>query len=279
MQDLKQFKKNIFSQFGEDGIIEEILKRLNKFTDKQCCEFGAWDGIYLSNTCALIKNHNYEAILIEPNKKKYNELCENFPEKKIIKLNKFVEIEGINSLDNILKEKKFNLDFDFLSIDVDSIDYHIFNSLEIYHPKIISIEYNPTIPNEVLFTQKRDGSNQGSSARSIIELALKKKYHPICATVTNLFIIHNDYKHYVVGDKSYKINELIDDSAIKNFIFYGYDGTILTSKDIKLPWHNFPIKDLNVLNKFLRKYPRDYNLFEKIIFQIYRKIKIFLDRF
>ena len=63
MKEIKKFnpdvyKKNIYSQFGEDGIIEEILKRLKNKINKTCVEFGAWDGIHLSNTYNLIKNHN-----------------------------------------------------------------------------------------------------------------------------------------------------------------------------------------------------------------------------
>ena len=169
MEDLKNYKKNIYSQHGEDGIIEEILKRLNQYNDFQYCEFGAWDGVHLSNTCALIKKNNCKALLIEPNIKKYNELCKNFPSKEIIKLNNFVEVEGENYLDNLLKKNNFNLNFDFLSIDVDSIDYYIFKSLNIYKPKLICIEYNPTIPNEIYFIQKNNGSiNQGSSAKALI---------------------------------------------------------------------------------------------------------------
>ena len=77
------YKKNIFSQYGEDGIIEEIFKRLEGVSDKQCCEFGAWDGKFLSNTCNLITNHNYEAVLIEADEKKFNELNINIPKKKL----------------------------------------------------------------------------------------------------------------------------------------------------------------------------------------------------
>ena len=40
---LINFCKNIFSQNGEDGIIEEIIKRL-ELKDLEVCEFGAWDG-------------------------------------------------------------------------------------------------------------------------------------------------------------------------------------------------------------------------------------------
>ena len=79
----KIYKKNIFSQFGEDGIIEEIFKRLSDVSDKRCCEFGAWNGKFLSNTCNLITNHNYEAILIEADKKNLMNLMSIFLIKRL----------------------------------------------------------------------------------------------------------------------------------------------------------------------------------------------------
>jgi len=39
------YQKNIHSQNGEDGIVEELLKRLN-IESGYVCEFGAWDGIH-----------------------------------------------------------------------------------------------------------------------------------------------------------------------------------------------------------------------------------------
>ena len=38
MVNLDSFKKNLFSQNGEDGILEEIINRLNKYSDISCCE-------------------------------------------------------------------------------------------------------------------------------------------------------------------------------------------------------------------------------------------------
>ena len=59
---LNSFEKKIYSQFGEDGILEEILKRLGEQNiDKWCVEFGARDGISDSNTYNLIKNYDYNA--------------------------------------------------------------------------------------------------------------------------------------------------------------------------------------------------------------------------
>ena len=273
MENLKNFKDNIYSQHGEDGIIKEILYRLKEFTDNQFCEFGAWDGIHLSNVYALIKNKNHKALLIEPDKKKFVDLCKNNPNPEIIKLNAYVGLNDENKLDTILATNNFNINFDFLSIDVDSIDYYIFKSLDIYKPKLICIEYNPTIPNDVDFVQKDHYSNHGASALALIKLAKTKNYFPVCSTASNLFFIHEDYKKYVIGDNNYEIDDLIDDTKIKNYIFYGYDGSIFTSREVRLPWHNFLVKDLNVLNSFIRKYPHNYNFLEKIIFKLYRKFK------
>ena len=273
MENLKNFKDNIYSQHGEDGIIKEILYRLKEFTDNQFCEFGAWDGIHLSNVYALIKNKNHKALLIEPDKKKFVDLCKNNPNPEIIKLNTYVGLNDKNKLDTLLASNNFNINFDFLSIDVDSIDYYIFKSLDIYKPKLICIEYNPSIPNDVDFVQKDHYSNHGASALALIKLAKTKNYFPVCSTASNLFFIHEDYKKYVVGDNNYEIDDLIDDTKIKNYIFYGYDGSIFTSREVRLPWHNFLVKDLNVLNSFIRKYPRNYNFLEKIIFKLYRKFK------
>jgi len=69
-----KYRKNVYSQNGEDGIIEELLKRLN-INNGWVCEFGAWDGIHLSNTFNLVKK-NFNAVFIEGDKNKYNDLLE-----------------------------------------------------------------------------------------------------------------------------------------------------------------------------------------------------------
>lgn len=76
---LSDYSKKIYSQNGEDGIIDQILKMIpeNKKTN-WCVEFGAWDGKHLSNTYNLIHNKNYSAVLIEGDQKKHKELVKNF---------------------------------------------------------------------------------------------------------------------------------------------------------------------------------------------------------
>jgi hypothetical protein len=268
--DFKIYKKNVFSQYGEDGIIEEIFKRLGNVSDKRCCEFGAWNGKFLSNTCNLITNHNYEAILIEPDKRRFDELNINFPDKKIIKINKFVNFSGENSLDNILENNNFNKDFDFLSIDIDGCDYWIFESLSKFTPKVICIEFNPLIPNKVDFIQeKKMKINQGSSAKSIIDLGLKKNYFPIASTDCNLFFVHNKFKQKITNLDKIDINQLLPNSN-DNYIFCGYDGTVFTSKPLNLAWHGITVEEIKILPKILNIFPGNYNFFQKILLKFFK---------
>ena len=69
----KKYRYNIHSQNGEDGIIEKLFADLD-IKDGYLCEFGAWDGKYLSNTYNLFyNNEQYTPILIEGDKERYND--------------------------------------------------------------------------------------------------------------------------------------------------------------------------------------------------------------
>ena len=272
---LNLFSEKKFSQFGEDGIIREILNRINsKNLDKWCVEFGASDGILYSNTYNLIKNHNYQAVLIEADKKSFSKLNKNIDTKKVIKLNKFVKFDGENSLEQILKKTEIPKNFDLISIDIDGCDYYIMENLKYYNPKIICIEFNHTIPNEVEFVQEKNFKiKHGSSALSLVNLATSKRYLLAASTLTNLIFIDNKYKKEVLDDNMLTIEDLRSDKEYKNIIFSGYDGSVISTRPIDLSWHKIKInnKKFQILPFFLRKFPGDYNVFEKILFFIYRE--------
>ena len=268
---LNIYSRNITSQHGEDGILDYIINSLNGKINQTCCEFGAWDGIYLSNVYNLVQNKGYKALYIEPDKKKFYKLKNNFEGKNVITLNKYVSFEGKDKLDEILLENNFNTNFDLLSIDIDGNDYHIFSSLEKFKPKIIIIEFNPLIPNEVEFINKKDMKiNQGSSALSLYNLAKKKGYTLVAATEVNLFFIHNNFVNKIIDTQDAKIDEIIDDKACRNFIFVGFNGEIFTSKKFKIPWHKIEVDKIKILPNFLQKLPDNYNFIENKIFRLFR---------
>lgn len=272
---LNKYSKKIYSQFGEDGIILEILNRLgSQNLDNWCVEFGARDGISDSNTFNLIKNYNYNAVLIEGDKNYFKKLCKNLPQKEVIKINKFVNFSGDDNLDRILETTSIPKNFDILSIDIDGCDFYIFQSLVNYRPKLVCLEFNHLIPNSVEFVQKKSFKiKQGSSGKSLVKLAREKRYELVASSLTNLFFIDQTYIDKIMKEKI-TLDDLIDDHNIKNFIFCGYDGTLHTTKPLKLGWHKLEIKNekIQILPKFLRYFPDDYNLFQKIFFLLIREI-------
>ena len=264
---------------GEDGLISEILRRLPPPTYPEyplwCCEFGAWDGIYLSNTAKLIREENYHAVLIEPDKKRLKDLKVNFPQKSVVKIASFVNPEGATCIDSILSKTPIPVDFEFLSIDIDGMDYYILQSLKKFRPKLISVEFNPTIPNSIFFVQEKNSKiKQGSSPKALWDLAKSKGYTVVAATDVNLFLLDDKYLDPFLADLK-PIEVLIPNGNDPQIIFSGYDGTILSNKlNIRLGWHGeFPLLRFQILPRFLRKFSGDYNLLQRKLFIVFFLLK------
>ena len=279
---LLEYKRNVFSQTGEDGLIEKIFEIIPD-KDYWCVEFGAWDGIMNSNSRNLIVNFGYSAVLIEGGKKKFNDLKKNYSNNtKVIALNKFVGFSDNDNLDRILEETPIPLNYDFLCIDIDGNDYHVWNAVKKYKPKVVCIEFNPTIPTEIEFVQPADFSiNQGSSLLSIVNLAKSKSYELISII---------DFNAFFVDEKYFELFEISDNSpqtlrrnlSFITYFFTGYDGTVFLTGSQRFFNHGgikINTKRLQYLPKFLRKYSGNYNFIEKILFAfwiLYKDPKTFL---
>ena len=193
-------RTGVYSQNGEDGIIQHLLNVIKSEKDYWCCEFGAWDGKHYSNTFNLVENDGYSAVFIEGDEPKYKDLlktCETF--KKIIPFKEYINEN--NLLDNILEKTNIPKNFDILSIDVDGIDYSIWNNLVKYEPKIVIIEINSGIEPEILYTESELtervlSSRPGVNFRTCYELGKRKNYSLFFHT-GNMIFIHNNYKHLV----------------------------------------------------------------------------------
>lgn len=273
-QALASFANNTFSQYGEDGIIGEVLRRISEHQslDHWCVEFGAWDGVFLSNTCHLIRNNGYSAVLIEADAERIATLKRNFPQENVHIRNEFVTFEGPSALDNILGETPIPQNFDFLSIDIDGLDYHVLESLVAFRPKVICIEFNPAIPNSHRFVQAKDWNvRQGSSARAIHELAAQKGYRTVCATTCNLIIVDEAYADHVLADAP-SLEALYPEGNDAQILFVGFDGSLHSNKPVVgLTWHNLeiPIEKLQPLPKRLQKFPDDYSAFDRFLYGAY----------
>lgn len=272
MLNLHNFKKNIYSQYGEDGILSELIQRLPKEAlNYTAVEFGAWDGIQLSNIANLVKNHNFKACFIEANQKKFKDLEKNYPGKHLL-VNKFVTTSGDGSLDFIFKEQGLERDPDILSIDIDGNDLNIWKSLKLFRPKIVIIEYNPVIPADVNYVQDDNFELKiGNSALSISLFGKSINYGLVAITDTNLIFVDSKYLEALsVEIQVYRDNSISNREPV--YLFTGYDGSVHLSGSLRMPWHDLAIeaKNLQVLPRYIRKFPGEYNLCEKIVFRIFR---------
>lgn len=137
--DLLTFKRNVFSQNGEDGIIEELFRRIG-VEARTCCEFGAWDGKHLSN-CRKLILEGWRALMIEADPEKTKALRETYRDNPAVTcVNRLVD-DSKNSLGTIVKETGFPQTMDFLSIDIDGLDYEIFRGMDL-RPRVLCIEVN-----------------------------------------------------------------------------------------------------------------------------------------
>ena len=150
----KRFNK--YSQFGEDGLLEAIFERIGT-ANRWCCECGAADGIFFSNSRKLIEE-GWSAVLIEADEQQYTKLRELYYRKdaqglvhqdypvtcyrrRVTPSNQGEALTA--TFDQILSEQSAPLDLDLLVIDVDGQDYWLFNSLVKYHPRVVMVEYDP----------------------------------------------------------------------------------------------------------------------------------------
>jgi len=269
---LLQYKKNVYSQAGEDGIIEKILYEL-PVKDNWCVEFGAWDGQHLSNTRNLIENDNYNSIQIEANNDKYKDLVNFYGQNNnVTTVNSLVGWEPKNNLDCILKDTGVPVSFDFLSIDIDGNDYHVLSAFSEFSPKVICIEFNPTFPVIARFVQKADVSiNQGCSILSLVELAEKKGYKLVALLRFNAFFVKEEFFYlFDIEDNSPEC--LWEDMSYLTYVSVGFDGTIFVSGKKTLSWHpGVRISDggMQVLPSFIRAFPDNYSTIQQMWFSIF----------
>jgi hypothetical protein len=227
MNSLHEYKKNIFSQYGEDGIIEKIFEIIGIHSNI-CIEFGAWDGIHYSNTANLWKN-GWQAILIEMNPDRFKELRNNTEGFNCICINEKVGIDLGGTLESLISMVHFDKTkgVDFLSIDIDGDDYYILKSLTHLRPRVICCEYNPTIPLHLNLLPDKN-NYFGCSAKSLIALAEEKKYHLVAMSDTNCFFVASEE---LQNFSDYQTNtiELFDPKYL-TFLYNGYDGKVVFSQ-------------------------------------------------
>lgn len=262
--------RNVYSQAGEDGVAEAILRELPR-RNNWIVEFGAWDGVHLSNSRYFLKDLGFSGVLIEGSAERFADLDALYADRSdVFAVNAFVRTSGTDTLDEIMASTPIPADPDYLSIDIDGNDYHVWKSLQRYRPKLVCIEFNPTVPSEVSWAQPDDFSlKRGAGIRALVELAEAKGYELAAATTANAFFVDAElFPALGISDNS--IETLRQDTSYVTHVFTGYDGAVVRLGSDMLPWHGMPMRfaGRQELPAYLRHFPLDYSAPQRVLFYV-----------
>jgi len=136
---LQDYEFKVFSQFGEDGIIQKIINSI-EIKNKTFIEFGVED-FTESNCRFLLMKDNWKGFVIDGDSKNIEKLKRSyyFWKHSLKGVSAFIDKENIN---NLLNMSEFDDDVGILSIDIDGNDYYILESIDCIRPRILICEYN-----------------------------------------------------------------------------------------------------------------------------------------
>ncbi len=203
--DINQHEKKIYSQNGEDGILEFIFSTIGT-TNKFSIEFGVGHGSEC-NTIYLLEKKGWRGLMMDyraesavqtdsppkPSSGPFKDI------KRSIKalLGKPTQAQPVTTYPLDIKNEKVTAEniqqllqkydvpqhFDLLSIDIDFNDYWVWKAITDYAPRVVVIEFNSSIPP----TESRvvpydpnarwDGTNYfGASLLALTNLGASKGY-------------------------------------------------------------------------------------------------------
>ena len=201
---LHEVEFKVFSQWGDDGIIQYLINRL-QIKNKKFIEFGV-ENYRESNTRFLLINNNWSGLVFDGSKRhidtikgddiywRYNLKAENA----------FITKGNINEL---LRNNGFNKEVGILHIDIDGNDYWIWETIKDLETDIVIMEFNPyfgksrsiSVPYDdkfIISDAHYSWLYYGASLPAFVHLAHKKGFFFIgCNSAgNNAYFVNNIYK-------------------------------------------------------------------------------------
>lgn len=201
---LERYGYKVYSQNDEDGIIQEIFRRIGT-TNKRFIEFGVQNG--LESNCHYLLFKGWSGLWIEGSPDYVKDMCYRF--RPVIKSgqlkvkNAFITRDNINEL---FTSEGFTGEIDLLSIDIDGNDYYVWQAINVVNPRVVIVESNCKFPPDTVWKMAYDsdyvwdGSDwQGASLKAFELLGREKGYQLVGTNLrgVNAFFVRQD----LAGDK------------------------------------------------------------------------------
>ena len=202
--ELQDNEFQVFSQWGEDGIIQMLLRHI-EIPNKIFIEFGV-ENYTESNTRFLLINDNWAGLVIDgsPENISYIKQDSIYWQHNLKAVQAFIDRDNINK---IIAENGIKGEIGILSIDIDGNDYWVWEAIDVVDPAIVIIEYNSrfgrdkavTIPYDPFFVRSEAHYSMlyaGASLKALYNLGKAKGYSFVgCNSVgNNAFFVRQDLK-------------------------------------------------------------------------------------
>jgi len=209
IDNLAQVEFSVFSQFGEDGIIDWLVQKL-KISNKTFIEFGV-ENYVESNTRFLMMNRNWRGLVIDSNPQNIASIKEKamYWRHDLTAACAFITRENIKQ---VIKENGFWGPLGILSIDLDGNDYWIMSELIELRPELLIVECNPIFgdrhpistpydPRFERFKNHFSGLCFGASIKALQDFAEQHDYVFLgsCINGINAFFCTKNIFHFVGG--------------------------------------------------------------------------------
>ena len=188
-----------FSQNDEDGLIDEILRRVGT-TARTFVEFGIGNGLE-NNTLALL-TAGWRGVWLEGDPASAAHVRTEFSGPistgQLVLEQAFVTAENIEAL---LLKSGVPQEPDLLSIDIDGSDYWVWKAINRFRPRVVVIEYNASLGRTARVVVPYDpaarwsgGSHFGASLAALEGLGREKGYALVGCSITgvNAFFVRTD---------------------------------------------------------------------------------------
>jgi hypothetical protein len=199
--DLAGYEFKIFSQWGEDGIIQHLIHHIDVGA-RTFVEFGVED-FSESNCRFLMMKDNWRGFVIDGSERNVSRLRSSnyFWKHDLNAVCAFITRENIAEL---IARSGFD-EIGILSVDIDGVDWHVLAALDHLRPAILIVEYNGvfgatatvTVPYDPNFFRTRaDPSNiyYGASLAAFDWLARRRGYSLVGGNSagSNAFFVRDD---------------------------------------------------------------------------------------
>ena len=193
---------SIFSQFGEDGIIQFLVNSI-EVKHRTFIEFGVED-FTESNCRFLMMKDNWRGFVIDGSERNISRLIKSYYYWKF-DLRAICAFVDQDNIEDLLDQSGFDHDLGILSIDLDGVDFYILSSIARFKPRILICEFNPvfgptrkvTVPYDKefqRFNHHYSGQYWGASLSAINDVAVGLGYGLVGTNSAghNAFFVRDD---------------------------------------------------------------------------------------